>query len=56
MEYEKGNKYEGGFQSDKLDGYCRIISVNGDYFEGEKGGKHGFLFANGDFKSNNYSE
>ena len=32
---EKGNKYEGGFQSDKLDGYCRIISVNGDYFEGE---------------------
>ena len=30
-----GNKYEGGFKSDKLDGYCRIISINGDYFEGE---------------------
>ena len=32
---ENGNKYEGGFKSDKLDGYCRIISINGDYFEGE---------------------
>ena len=32
---EKGNKYEGGFNSDMFDGYCRIISINGDYYEGE---------------------
>ena len=32
---ETGNKYEGGFKSDKLDGYCRIISINGDYYQGE---------------------
>ena len=46
---EKGNKYEGGFQSDKLDGYCRIISINGDYYEGEI--KMGIIDGNGIFFS-----
>ena len=60
---EQGNKYEGGFKSDKLDGYCRIISINGDYYEGEiRKGKiegHGIFFSfekgmlyNGEFKNN----
>ena len=46
---EKGNKYEGGFKSDKFDGYCRIISINGDYYEGEI--KMGIIEGEGTFFS-----
>jgi len=44
-----GNKYEGGWDKDIIDGYCRIISINGDYYEGEIA--NGIIEGNGIFYS-----
>ena len=58
-----GNKFEGGWENDIIDKYGRIISINGDFYEGEikKGiieGKGIFYLGekkmkyNGEFKNN----
>lgn len=44
-----GNKYEGGWEKDVINGYCRIISVNGDYYEGQI--LKGIIQGNGTFFS-----
>ena len=44
---KEGNKYIGGWKEYKFNGYGRLLSMNGDYYEGEW--MYGIIQGNGNY-------